>query len=100
MTTDNTFNYQYIYESRVSETLKQTLMLPRGFFDLSSDQRLLVEELVDEGARLATESVLDPEILKDTADLAAEMGQQLYHFANMIQNHTHEVAPLDLDEEI
>jgi hypothetical protein len=100
MTTDNTFNYQQIYEDRLSETVKETLALPRSFFELSHDQRLFVEELVDEGGRLATETVLDPEVLKDTAALAAEMGQQLYHFANMIQNHAHDVAPLDMDDEV
>lgn len=98
--TENTFNYQHIYEEKLTETLKETLEMPRGFFDLSADQRLLVEELVDEGARLATELVLDPEILRETASLAAEMGEQLYQFANMIQGHTHDIAPLDLDDEV
>jgi hypothetical protein len=54
---------------------------------------MMVEELADYGARAATEQVLNPEVLKDTAALAAEMGAQLYNFANMIQSQT------DLDDD-
>jgi imidazolonepropionase-like amidohydrolase len=100
MTDTNNFNYQQIYEDKLSDTIKTSLELPRGFFELSHHHRMLIEELIDEGARMATETVLDPEILQDTAALAAEMGTQLYHFANMIRNHGHDVAPLDMDDEV
>jgi hypothetical protein len=81
----NNFNYQRIYEEELSDNLKTSLELPDRFYELSHQQRMMVEELVDHGARIATEEMLDPEVLKETAALAAEMGSQLYHFANMIQ---------------
>lgn len=98
-TTKETINYQQIYEDELSESVKTSLELPRGFYELSHHQRMMVEELVDLGARVATELVLDPEVLRDTASLAAEMGTQLYQFANMVQGHVHDVSPIE-DESV
>jgi len=89
------YNYQQIYEEELSESIKTSLELPRGFYELSHQQRMMVEELVDFGARQATDAVLNPEVLQDTAALAAEMGAQLYQFANMVSEHVHDVAPFD-----
>ena len=82
------FNYQQIYEEELSEHIKRSLELPSRFYELSHQQRMMVEELVDFGAREAIVQVLDPEVLQETAALAAEMGAQLYNFANMIQSQT------------
>ena len=95
-----TLNYQQIYEDEVPQTIKDSLELPRFYADFSHHMRLLIEEVADAGARVATETVLDPEIMEETASLAAEMGAQLYQFANMIQGHTAEVAPFQSDEDI
>ena len=60
------------------------------FFELSHQQRMLVEELVDIGYRRALEDALNPELLADTAALAGDMGTQLYNFANMLQAYLQE----------
>jgi hypothetical protein len=96
----STINYQKIYEDQVSEPVKTSLEMPRLYSDFPPQMKMFVEEVADAGAQLATQEVLDPEILRDTAELAADMAQQLYMFANMIRNHTHDVAPLDLDEDV
>jgi len=93
-----TLNYQQIYEEEISQTIKDSLELPRFYADFSHQMRMLIQEAADAGARIATESVLDPEIMEETASLAAEMGAQLYQFANMIQTHTADVDPLQPDE--
>jgi len=90
----NIFNYQQIYEEELSEHVKASLELPRGFYELSHQQRMMVEELVDFGAQKATDEVLNPDVLEETAALAAEMGAQLYQFANMVNGHVQDVAPL------
>tara|TARA_B100000029_G_C16967932_1_gene738831 strand:+ start:161 stop:442 length:282 start_codon:yes stop_codon:yes gene_type:complete len=90
-----TINYQKIYEDEVSSTIKESLEMPRGFYELSHHMRMLVEEVADHAARQTTEAVLDPEILRETAELAADMGTQLYQFANMIKGQVGDVAPLD-----
>jgi hypothetical protein len=92
MTDKNLVNYKLIYEDEVAQTTKDTLDLPRFYSDLTHDMRVFVEQLVDYGARQATESVLDPEVMESTAELAADMGTQLYQFANMIRSHGHVVA--------
>lgn len=96
----STINYQKIYEDQVSESIKTSLEMPRMYGEFPHQMKMFIEEVADAGAQLATQEVLDPEILKDTAELAADMAQQLYMFANMIRNHTHDVAPLDLDENV
>jgi hypothetical protein len=88
--TANTINYQQIYEEELSESLKTSLEKPARFFELSHQDRRLVEELVDMGYRRALEDALNPEVLQDTASLAGEMGTQLYNFANLLQNYLDE----------
>jgi len=80
-------NYQQIYEEHLTVQLKESLEFPDRFFDLSENQRRLVEELVDHGHTAAIEEALDTEVLEETAALAGEMGTQLYNFANMISGH-------------
>ena len=81
----NTINYQSIYDNEISSHLKESLEKSDRFFELSHQDRMLVEELVDIGYRRALEDALNPDILADTASLAGEMGTQLYNFANMLQ---------------
>jgi len=89
MTAEN-INYQQIYEDEVSESLKTSLEKPMRFFELTNDDRSLVEELIDLGYRRALEDALDPEVLQDTAALAGEMGTQLYNFSNLIHTYLSE----------
>ena len=81
----NIINYQSIYDNEISSHLKESLEKSDRFFELSHQDRMLVEELVDIGYRRALEDALNPDILADTASLAGEMGTQLYNFANMLQ---------------
>ena len=81
----NTINYQQIFEEEVGHIAREGAGLDKRFFELPHDQRVFVEELIDAGYRRAMEEALDPEVLGDTAVLAAEMGTQLYNFANMLQ---------------
>ena len=83
----NDINYQQIYEDEVSSNLKESLEWPARFYELPHQQRMVVEELVDIGYRRALTEALDPEILEATAELAGEMGAQLYNFANMLGAH-------------
>jgi hypothetical protein len=85
-------NYQHIYENEVTHTLIESLELPGRFSELPHQHRLIIEELVEAGYRRAVQDALDPEILSETVALAAEMGGQLYNFANMI---TAQFAPDD-----
>ncbi len=96
--TKETINYQQIYEDELADTIRESLELPRGFFELSHQQRMMVEEMVDAGYRRAVEDALDPEVLNDTAALAAEMGTQLYNFANLLGEYLNHIDALD-DEE-
>ena len=77
-------NYQQIYEDELTETVKDTLELPRGFYELEDQSRQMIEQMIDAGYQRAVEDALDPVVLNDTAALAAEMGTQLYNFANVI----------------
>ena len=88
-------NYQSIYESEVSPHLIESLERPTRFYDLSNQDRMLVEELIDAGYRRAVEDALDTEVLGETAALAGEMGTQLYNFANLIQSY---LAKTDTDD--
>jgi hypothetical protein len=81
----NNINYQQIFEEEVGHTTREGAGLDERFFELPHAKRMLVEELVDAGYRRALEEVLDPEVIAETAGLAAEMGTQLYNFANMLQ---------------
>ena len=80
-------NYQQVYEEDLSENVKTSLELPRGFYELSYQNRMMVEELIDRGYQRAVDDVLDPEVLNDTAALCAEMATQLYNFANMLHSY-------------
>jgi len=55
--------------------------------------------VADAASQQTTDFVLDPEVMADTASLAAEMGSQLYHFANMIHNQTGENPEFVVDED-
>jgi hypothetical protein len=55
-------------------------------------------EVADAASKQTTDLLLDPEVMADTASLAAEMGSQLYHFANMIHSQTG-VGPDFYDDE-
>ena len=79
--------YQRIYEDEVTDSLKDSLEMPDRFYDLSHQQRMFVTELVDIGSKIAVEENLDPTVLEETAALAAEMGTQLYNFANMLATY-------------
>ena len=78
-------NYQQVYEEELSHTLKESLGKLNRFFELTGADQQLVEALVDAGYQRAVEDALDPDLLADTADLAGEMGTQLYNFANMLK---------------
>jgi hypothetical protein len=80
-------NYQQIYEDQLTPNLKESLEMPDRFYELSHQQRLMIEELVDIGQQSAIEEALNPEILNETVALAAELGGQLYNFANMLSVH-------------
>lgn len=79
--------YQRIYEDEVSDNLKDSLEMPDRYYDLSHQQRMFITELVDIGNRTAVEENLDTSVLEETAALAAEMGTQLYNFANMLATY-------------
>ena len=83
----NDINYQQIYEEIITSSLKESLEWSERFYELSNHHRLIVEELIDAGFRQALEDALDPELLEATAELAGEMGSQLYNFANMLGAH-------------
>ena len=83
----NNINYQQIYEQEVSEVVKSSLEKPSRFYELSNYDRQFIEELIDIGYRRAVEDALDPDVMEDTANLAAEMGTQLYNFANLVQTY-------------
>lgn len=83
-------NYQQIYEEVMSDALRTSLEKPSRFYDLSNQERMWVEELVDIGYNRALEDALNPEVLMDTAALSADMGAQLYNFANMLKAYLQE----------
>ena len=79
-------NYQQIFEDDISSTLREQTGFESRFFELTNSHRLLVEELIEAGYRRALEDALDPEVLSDTAAMAAEMGTQMYAFANLLES--------------
>ena len=85
MTTN--INYQQIYEDELSDTIKSSLELPRGFYELSHQNRMLIEELIDTGYQRAIEDALDPEVLEETASLTVEMAGQLNGFASLLRSY-------------
>jgi|TARA_R110000824_G_scaffold17192_2_gene70164 hypothetical protein len=86
----NTINYQQIYEEELSHVIRESLERPARFYELSHQDRMMVEELVDIGYRHAVEDALDPEVLSETAAMAGEMGTQLYNFANLLNAYLNE----------
>tara|TARA_Y100001937_G_C6959786_1_gene258342 strand:+ start:154 stop:450 length:297 start_codon:yes stop_codon:yes gene_type:complete len=97
--TNKNINYQQIYEDQLTDAIRSSLELPRGYYELSHQQRMMIEEMIDAGYRRAVEDALDPVILNDTAALAAEMGTQLYNFANVLGDYLKDIDALD-DEEV
>ena len=85
--TKKMINYQQIYEDELSQTVKETLSLPRGFYELTHENRVLIEEMVYRGYQRAIDDALDHEVLTETAALCAEMGTQLYNFANVLGDY-------------
>tara|TARA_B100000131_G_C17674730_1_gene433905 strand:- start:42 stop:326 length:285 start_codon:yes stop_codon:yes gene_type:complete len=79
-------NYQQIYEEEVSDSVKTSLEKTGRFFELSSQERLLVEDLVDAGYQRAIEDNLDMDILTETIAVADEMATQLSQFADMLKS--------------
>jgi hypothetical protein len=79
-------DYQRIYDDEL-ETIHLEVFGSKRFFELDHAQRVLVEALIDLGAKTAAETVFDPDILLDTLGLAEDMGNQLYDFANMLKTH-------------
>jgi hypothetical protein len=94
--TKELINYQQIYEDDLSDTVKDALELPRGFYELEQQKRQMVEQMIDAGYDRAVKDALDPDVLNDTAALAAEMGTQLYNFANVIGEY---LTNLDEDDD-
>tara|TARA_R110000824_G_scaffold35910_1_gene112061 strand:+ start:449 stop:736 length:288 start_codon:yes stop_codon:yes gene_type:complete len=84
---DKKINYQQIYEDELSHTIRESLELPDRFYEISHQNRMMVEELIDIGYRRALEDALDPDLLAATSELASEMAAQLYNFANMLGEH-------------
>lgn len=80
-------NYQRIYEERVSVHLKESLEMPERFYELSHQDRILVEELVDNGYNLAVEDALDAEVLSETSAIASEMSNQLKSLEAVIDGY-------------
>jgi len=81
----NIINYQRIYEEELNQLVRENAGLADRFYDLDEPQRRLVQALIDTTYEQAVADALDPEVLSETAELAAEMGTQLYNFANMLQ---------------
>ena len=86
----NTINYQQIYEDEVSDSIKDSLEKPSRFHDLSSHERMLVEELIDIGYQRAVEDALDPTVLEEMSELSIEMGAQLTSLAEVLKSYISE----------
>ena len=94
-----TLNYQLIYEEIIPQAAKDALELPTAYADVEENFKRLLVEVADAASQQTTDFVLDPEVMADTASLAAEMGSQLYHFANMIHSQTGENPEFVVDED-
>ena len=91
---DTSLNYQLIYEEIITQQAKDTMELPMIYSDLNQNLRRFLEEFADASAQQATDLVLDPEIMAETASLAAEMSTQLHQFASMLTAHTDDPASI------
>jgi hypothetical protein len=80
-------NYQIILEEEVDHLVRENAGFGERFYELSNENRLFLEAVMDAVYRQAVADALNPEVLNDTAELSAEMGTQLYNFANMLQSY-------------
>ena len=80
-------NYQQIYEEEISANLKESLEKPSRFFELSHQDRMMVEELIDVGYRRCLEDALNVDVLLETAELSEEMAGQLTSFSHVLKSY-------------
>jgi hypothetical protein len=85
MTTN--INYQQIFEEEIGHTVREQIGLGNRFYELTNDQRLFVEELIEAGYQRAIEDALDREVLEETATLTVEMAGQLNGFADLLRSY-------------
>lgn len=90
-----TINFQQVYEDELTPATSEALEWQERFYDLSTEQRRLVEELVEIGYRQAVQDALDPAVLDDTASLAGEMASQLQGFARVLQSYLNQTQDDD-----
>jgi hypothetical protein len=90
-----TINFQQVYEDELTPATSEALEWQERFYDLSTEQRRLVEELVEIGYRQAVQDALDPAVLDDTASLAGEMASQLQSFARVLQSYLNQTQDDD-----
>jgi|10_taG_2_1085330.scaffolds.fasta_scaffold103356_4 hypothetical protein len=92
MTTN--INYQQIFEEEVSGPVRDQLELGNRFYELTNEQRLFIEELVEAGYQRAIEDALDRDVLEETASLTVEMAGQLNGFADLLRSYLN-TTPVD-----
>ena len=80
-------NYQLILEEEVDHLVRENAGFGERFYELSNEHRLFLEAVIDAAYGQAVTDALNTEVLTDTAELSAEMGTQLYNFANMLQSY-------------
>ena len=80
-------NYQLILEEEVNHLVRENAGFGERFYELSNENRLFLEAVIDSAYGQAISDALNTEVLNDTAELSAEMGTQLYNFANMLQTY-------------
>ncbi len=81
----NNINYQLIFEQELDHNVRENAGMTERFYELPHEQRMLIEGLIDAAYGQAVSDALDTDVLNETAELSAEMGTQLYNFANMLQ---------------
>ncbi len=93
---NNNINYQQIFEQELNHTVRDNAGMTERFYELPHEQRMFVEGLIDVAYNQAVVDALDTDVLTETTELAAEMGTQLYNFANMLSAY---LSPKDDTEE-
>ena len=83
----NNINYQQIYEDEVNANIKDSLEKPSTFHDLSSQERMFIEDLIDIGYQRAIDDALDPTVLEEMSELSIEMGAQLTSLAEVLKSY-------------
>ena len=83
----NNINYQQIYEDEVNANIKDSLEKPSRFHDLSSQERMFIEDLIDIGYQRAIDDALDPTVLEEMSELSIEMGAQLTSLAEVLKSY-------------